>query len=143
MEFRSPPTPFWLLIALALAAAGCGGSPLSPSEVAEFNALTSVTESFSGTAGVGLTVTHTFVGAKAGAVTLTLTEVGPDAAALVGLGLGVWDGTNCTVQISTTAGKLNEVYQATTAGSGNFCVAVGDPGTFTADVTYTVKITHP
>lgn len=143
MPFRSAHTPAWVALAAMLAVAGCGGSPLSPSEVAEFNALTSVTENFSGSVAAGTTVTHAFAVTKSGSVTLTLTALTPDDTLLVGLGLGVWDGASCTIQVSTNAGKLNEVYQATTAGAGNFCVAVGDPGTFTGDVGYTVKITHP
>lgn len=143
MPFRLVRTPAWVAIVAMLATAGCGGSPLSPTEVEEFNALTTVTENFSGSVAVGTTVSHAFAVTKAGSVTLTLTDITPDSGVLVGLGLGGWDGTNCSIQISTSEGKLNEVYQASTSGAGNFCVAIGDPGTFAGDIGYTVKITHP
>ena len=114
MEICSPRAPFWLLLAVALAASACGGSPLSPSDLALLN----ITDTFSGTVAVGGTAVHPFVGTKGGNVTLTLTAVGPDAATLLGLGLGTWDGAACAIQISTNVGKLGEVYQASISAGG-------------------------
>lgn len=138
--------PRWLLclpLVTTLAAAGCGGNPLSPTQLAELAALTTITDTFSGTVAVGATVVHPFASKAGGAVTLTLTAVGPDSAALLGLGLGAWNGATCTVQISTTTAKAGEVYQTSVSGAGNYCVAVADAGTSPADTTYTVQVAHP
>ena len=141
MERRSSRRRHWLPLAavLALTTAACGGSPLSPDELASL--LT--TESFSGPLAVGASAVHPFVGKGAGAVTLTMTALAPDNTLLLGLGLGNWDGTTCSVQISTTQGKVGTDYAATISSAGNFCVFVTDVGTLTADVTYTVQVRHP
>ncbi|HUU33116.1 MAG TPA: hypothetical protein VMW48_03575 [Vicinamibacterales bacterium] len=143
MEIRSPRRPVWLPLVVALTASGCAGNPLSPSQLEELAALTTITETFSGMVAAGAMVVHPFVGTAGGNVSLTLTAVGPDAAALLGLGVGTWDGADCTVQISTTQAAVGEVYQASLPSPGNYCVAVSDVGTSPPDTTYTVRVAHP
>lgn len=143
MDIRSLRPARWLPLVVALAATGCAGNPLSPSQLEELAALTTITETFSGTVASGATVVHTFAGKAGGTVSLTLTAVGPDAAALLGLGLGAWDGVACTVQISTTTARVGEAYQASVSSAGNYCVAISDVGASPPDTTYTVQVAHP
>lgn len=143
MTIRAPRRLAWLPLSFALAAAACGGNPLSPSQLEELAALTTITDTFSGTVAAGATSVHPFTSKAGGTVSLTLTAVGPDAAAVLGLGLGAWNGAACTVQISTTTAKAGEVYQASVAAAGNYCVAVSDVGTSPADTTYSVQVAHP
>lgn len=143
MELRPPRLPSWLLAVVLLASAGCAGSPLSPSQLEELAALTTITDTFSGAVAAGATVVHSFSGKAGGNVSLTLTAVAPDSAAVLGLGFGTWNGSACAVQVSTTLARLNEVYQASVAAAGNYCVAVSDVGTSPPGTTYTVQVAHP
>ncbi|MEP7117135.1 MAG: hypothetical protein ABI880_06115 [Acidobacteriota bacterium] len=112
---------------------------MSPDELASL--LT--TDTFTGTLAIGATATHPFVVKRAGAVTLTLTALAPDNTAAVGLGLGSWDGTSCTVQISTDQAIVGTAYAASLSGAGNFCVVLIDLATLTEDASYTVQVQHP
>ncbi len=143
MSLHTPHLPAWLLAVVLLGSAGCGGSPLSPSQLEELAALTTITDTFSGAVATGASVVHPFVGKAGGNVTLTLTAVAPDSAALLGLGFGTWNGSACAVQVSTTLARLDEVYQTSLPAAGNYCVAISDVGTSPPGTTYTVRVAHP
>jgi hypothetical protein len=63
----------------------------------------------------------------------------------LGVAIGTWNGTACTIVAKNDASKAGSTALTGTAGVGNFCVQVYDSGNVTADmtVTYTVQIAHP
>src|SRR5512139_986822 len=79
---------------LALAASSCGeSSPAGPSPTLK-------TESFTGTLGTGGSVIHPFVVGAAGTITVGLASLtGADS---IGMGIGGWDGSTCTLSASAT-----------------------------------------
>ena len=106
-----------LLLAVATAA-GCGnddnpsGTPTTPNVPAP-----RTTETFSGTITANNAHTYPFT-SGAGTLTLTLTSVAPDSAIALGVSIGTWSGSACTVG---TGSKRDRPFER----CGSECVAVG------------------
>ena len=81
-------------------------------------------------------------------MTVTITSLAPNTAQIVGLSLGVWNGTACSTS-PATGGSATDV--ATTGSTitlnataaGNLCARLYDVGFVTTPVLYTMQITHP
>jgi hypothetical protein len=62
----------------------------------------------------------------------------------MGLGIGSFDGTTCTLfsngSVVTPAGAIAQL--TGTANAGNYCVQVADVGNQAAPVNYAVTVTH-
>lgn len=121
---------------------GCGGSsdnnPTAPSTLAP----ASVTQEFSGELPVQTSRVHPFPVSARSTISVTLVAVGPLSTLSVGLGVGTWDGTNCTL----IAGDNNARQAAVLSGTvepGNYCAAVYDNGNLTDTITYTVRVQRP
>ena len=75
---------------------------------------------------------------------MLLNSVSPLATMAIGVSIGGWDGTNCTVVAinqnarAGTAPVMNGI-----ANPGNFCVQVFDSGNMTTAVDYAIQVTHP
>lgn len=130
-----------VLVAAALAAAGCGDDPVTtpvgPTP-------TSVTETFEGTITVNGALTQPFVVQTAGAVVATFTALDP-ADATLGLSIGTWNGIACSVGAPTLANDKATVGVALTAAAtatGNYCVRVYDAGSLTQATSYQLTVTH-
>jgi hypothetical protein len=75
-------------------------------------------------------------------ITLKLTQIIPDSDAILGLGLGLENGGNCSllheIQASTNRNSLfDEVRE------GNYCVIVRDVGFLSRGQNFTVRVQHP
>ena len=83
-----------VLVAAALAAAGCGDDPVT---TPDRPTPTSVTETFEGTLTINGAFTQPFVVQTAGTVTATLTVLDPTDA-VVGMSMGTWNGITCALE---------------------------------------------
>lgn len=104
---------------------------------------TTTTEHFGGTLTVNGAVTHTFTATQRGTVTATLMDIQPDAAALIGVALGTWNGTSCSILLANDQTVKGAGVLGTVSGVGNLCLRVYDVGKLTAPATYSVDVTHP
>jgi len=145
---RPVPTVFrgFVPALLILALAGCGNRivPLGPSGNPNTVALT--VESFLGVLPVEGARFYSFTVSQDGPVSLTLlslTENGEASAAAVNIGIGVPQGTGCTLIDSRTAGvdvkpQFQNFYQAAV-----YCARVADVGNLTSEATFALNIAYP
>jgi hypothetical protein len=78
-----------------------------------------------------------------GTVTATLTAVGPDSTTVIGLSLGVWNGSSCQIWKVKDDAPQGFSLDGLVTAVAILCVRVYDPGTLTAPVTFSVDVTHP
>lgn len=130
-----------LLLALALASAGCKGkdNPTTPTETPP------KTDTFSGTVQVASRGSHNFTVENSGQVSVTLTAASPPATIVMGIGVGTPGDNACSVlqgaSVNTAAGSNAQLTGIVSPGT--LCVTVFDVGNQTAPVTYTVTVVHP
>src|SRR5436190_24250351 len=137
-----------LMLVAALATSACSDKTRSQLAAASQTTSNPSTATFTGTLSKNGAFTHIFTITTLGAVTVTIVPLSPDNAQLVGLGLGVWNGTGCSTS-PATGGSASDV--ATTGssitlnatGAGNLCARLYDVGFVTTPVLYTMQITHP
>lgn len=106
------------------------------------------TDTFTGTLSQNGSFTHSFTTASLGAVTVTIVGLAPNSSQIVGLSLGVWNGSACSTS-PQTGGSSSDT--ATTGSSitlnasaaGSLCVRLYDVGFITAPVLYSLQVTHP
>jgi hypothetical protein len=103
------------------------------------------TEAFSGTVDVGGSDSHTFsVVLSGGQLNVILTAAGPPTTIYMGLGIGTPAGGSCSLlsssQVLTQAGTTAQL--SGTANAGTYCVAVFDAGNQTAQIAYSLTVTH-
>lgn len=123
-------------IALVLSTAACGGSsPAAP-------ALPAITDSLQGTLSPTNANSHQLNAAGAGPLTVTLTALSP-AVSAVGMGIGVVSSGNCTLQFTNSPFSVGNVWNASLAGAGTFCIVIYDIGFLTQDTSYTISVVHP
>lgn len=125
------------MVALALAAAACDTIPTAPTEVPG-----TTTETFTGTLEPGGRVNHPFTVTAAGGVTVQLTNLNPLDTPLIGLAVGQWDGSACSIVVKNDRAGFGTLIQGN-AGPGGFCVSVYDVGNLLGAVSYTVVVIHP
>ena len=90
-------------------------------------------------------MSHAFtVALSNGQINVILTAAGPPATIFMGLGVGTQSGATCTpianASLATQAGSIAQI--SGTAQAGGYCVTVFDVGNQSADVTYSVTVTH-
>ena len=132
-----------VLVAAALAAAGCGDDPITrpdtPNPVA-------VTETFDGTVTINGAITQPFVVQTAGTVVATLTALDPsDEETFIGLSIGTWNGVACSVGSPTLANdkaKVGVPLTASATATGNYCARVYDVGKLTQATAFQLTVTH-
>ena len=108
----------------------------------------SFTDTFTGTLSKNGAFTHSFTTASLGAVTAAIVNLQPTSTQIVGLSLGVWNGSACSTS-PATGGSSSDV--ATTGSSitlnataaGSLCVRLYDVGFIGDPVLYTLQVTHP
>ena len=135
-------------VGMALAAAGCssGGTSLPASATPVPAATpTATTETFTGTVNVLGNDVHPFTVTTSNLnLAVTLTAAGPPSTITMGLGVGTYSGSTCSLLASgattTQAGTTAQLSGTITAGA--YCVAVFDVGNQSAPVTYTAVVTH-
>ena len=135
------------VVLLALILTGCtlgggGGSSSSTNPVAPTASAT--TETFNGTIDVGGSDSHNFTVAQSGGqVNVTLTAAGPPTTIFMGVGVGTPSGNTCSLIAQAPPSQASTIAQLSgTAQAGTYCVVVFDIGNQTAQVSYTVTVSH-
>jgi len=110
-----------------------------------------VTDTFSGTVDVGGFDFHSFTVGSTGTLSVTLTAAGPPPTIFMGLGVGTPVAATASAPAScpllanaslpTPAGTTAQL--SGTIGPGTYCVSVYDVGNQTAQIAYTVTVSHP
>ena len=145
-RFRNPKV---LLLGLAiLAMTACSDNTLSQLAAASATTSNPSTDTFTGTLSQNGAFTHIFTVTTLGSVTVTITSLAPNTTQVVGLSLGVWNGTSCSTS-PATGGSATDVASTgssitlNTTAAGNLCARLYDVGFVTTPVLYTMQITHP
>jgi hypothetical protein len=129
-----------LLSVTILAMSACSNSALT-------TATTTVpcpcTDGFSGTLSVNGAFTHTFTTTTLGAVTASIIALVPNSSQILGFGLGVWNGTSCTVASSTDTATTGSSITLNASAAGTLCVRLYDVGFITTPVLYQLQVVHP
>ncbi|MGH9146351.1 MAG: hypothetical protein ACRD1Q_06555 [Vicinamibacterales bacterium] len=66
----------------------------------------------------------------------------PTPAVQVGMGIGTWSGSECSLIAQRTDASVSTVMSGT-AMAGEFCVSIFDSGSVTDSVDYAVQVDHP
>lgn len=142
-----------LLAAVLAGAAGCdsnndtttGGTTTTPTTTFQ------TTETFTGTLTTNGAASYSFTVTAAGTVYVTLTALSDSAnpsatPPTVGLSLGTWNGTSCSVQtgIFTDTAAVNASIAGTVTGAGQLCARVYDAASrLTSPLSFTITVVHP
>ena len=137
---RLPVLGVGLLAAVALVTGACNNNPILPT-----NPITGtpVTDSFSGTLSKNGAFTHAFSIASLGSITAAIVGLAPNSAQIVGLQLGVWNGTSCTASSSTDVATTGSSITLTASSAGVVCVRLYDVGFIDDPVLYQLQVVHP
>jgi hypothetical protein len=129
-------------VLLAVATAGCDNQ--LDSLVAPTVSVT-VTESFLGTLTPNGATSHPFTVTSTGGgdVTATLKGVTPDTGAVVGFGMGTWNGTGCQVVITNDRATQSVSILGRATSTGSLCVRLFDVGQLAAPQDYEIEVVHP
>ncbi|PHY12208.1 MAG: hypothetical protein CK533_00525 [Acidobacterium sp.] len=125
---------------LLLASAGCDSAidsfPTTPDPV-------TVTETFTGSVNINGAATHTFFTTATGAVTATLTSLGENPPSAIGISLGTYAGSTCSLVLTNDKAVVTSVVTGvvTTLG-GSLCVRIYDVGSLTGPADYEIKVEH-
>ncbi len=138
---RRSVVPMLLAATILTTSAACGSTSSSSTPITPGNP---VTETFAGSINVNGAATYPFTIATPGNVTANLAAVGPDATTLIGISIGTWSGTTCSVGSGLFQDKAPQgaTIVATVSAPGTLCLRVYDSGTLTDVTTYSVNITH-
>jgi len=134
------------LLCLLLAAAACNTTASTTSTTSVTAPTPAVTtETFSGAVDVGGSAYNPFtIALSGGQVNVILTAAGPPSTIYMGLGVGTYDGTACTLltggSVVTPAGTAAQLAGILNAGA--YCVMVYDAGNQTASIIYSVTVNH-
>lgn len=124
------------LVALMLWTAACGSSnPTAPSAPP-------VTDTLTGTLTATTANAHQLSASTGGTLTITLTTLTP-AVSAVGMGIGVVSNGQCSLQFTNSPFAAGNVWNASLASGGTFCVVIYDIGLLTQDETYSITVVHP
>ena len=124
------------LVALILWTAACGSSSSTAPSAPP------VTDTLTGTLGATNANAHQLSASTGGTLTITLTTLTP-AVAAVGMGIGVVSNGQCSLQFTNSPFVVGNVWNASLAGGGTFCVVIYDIGYLTQDETYSITVVHP
>ena len=141
-----------LLVALALACAGCADKTTSPSSTSTTTTTTTTvasptaTELFAGRIPVGGSTFYSFNVVENGTVNVTLADVGGanvPSTIWLGLGLGTPSGEDCATSSTVNTAATGAVQLTGTYAPGVYCVRVWDIGNLVAVAAFNVTIAHP
>ena len=128
-----------LLVTVLLTASGCTSTPT----IVTNPTVCPCTDTFSGTLSTNGAFTHTFTITQLGSVSAAIVSLAPVSTQLVGFGLGVWNGTSCTVASSSDIATTGSSITLNASSSGILCVRLYDVGYVTTPVLYTLQVVHP
>lgn len=135
----------FLVVTLVMSSACSGGGSTTTSPTTTTPAAAVTTDVFTGTVPVGGSDVHNFtVALSNGQINVILTAAGPPSTIFMGLGVGTPSNGACSLfsgaAVTTQAGTLAQI--SGTAQAGSYCVGVYDVGNQTADITYSVTVSH-
>jgi hypothetical protein len=124
---------------LLLATAGCDDAidiPLTPDPI-------TVTETFSGSVTINGAATHTFFTSATGTVTATLTSLGENPPSNIGLSLGTYAGSTCSLVLTNDKAVVTSIVSGVvTSLGGSLCVRIYDVGSLTEPAPYEIRVEH-
>jgi hypothetical protein len=128
---------------LGVSATGCGSSSSDSTPTGPTATVT--TENFSGSVDPGGKAFNQFsITLSGGQVNVTLTSAGPPSTIYMGLGVGSYADSNCTLlsngSVVTQAGSTAQL--SGTLNAGTYCVMVYDAGNQVSTVSYAVTVNH-
>ena len=128
-----------LIAVLAGSAFACETTPVNPTPTPTAQDLF-----FSSQLMAGGTTSRTFTTPKQGDVKVFFSSLLPDTSAQIGVGLGAFDGTTCTLS-STVMVKSGSAEAVITSAlpAGTYCVRVWDPGVLTKTNDFSMTINIP
>jgi hypothetical protein len=138
-----------LVLSGALLLAACGGSgtgtsgiPTAPTTpTTPTTPAATVTQTFTGDLNTNGASSFPF-STQAGTVTAILTTLS-DPTVTVGLALGSWTGTACSIAVANDAALSGATVVGTATAATNVCVRIYDVGFVTTTLAYTITVTHP
>lgn len=128
-----------MFVALVGVLAACSDDPTTPTNPTP---PPTVTETFSGRVNRNGAVTHNFTTEASGTVTVTLTTLGPDSALIVGMSLGTWNGSTCTLIITKDDATQGTIVTGGVSSLGSLCVRIYDVGNIVDPITYEITVVH-
>src|SRR5258708_38329165 len=93
--------PVSLAALTALASTACSDNTLSQLAASSTTTPQTFTDTFTGTLSQNGAFTHIFTIQTLGSVTVTIINLSPTTSQIVGLSLGVWNGTGCSTSPQT------------------------------------------
>ena len=139
--------PAYMVLALALLTAACGGSATATSPTA-LTTTSSATERFDAILEPGASAFFSFTVSASGAVSINLASLSPLdrpglLSVLVRIGYGTPAGEGCDVQksIQTVPGLTSQFTDTLTAGT--YCASLTDVGNLKQAANFSMRITHP
>lgn len=140
--FRSMCYRLVLLVTVVGAASACDNNdPTTPTQPT--TPPVTQTETFSGRLNQNGAITFPFVVASAGGVTATMTAIAPDSTKVIGMAIGTWNGTACTLLITNDQATQGSIISGNASAAGNLCIRVYDVGYVTDPITFSVQVVHP
>jgi hypothetical protein len=133
-----------LACALALTAAACSGSNATTTTTTP--TVTTYANEFTGTLTQNGGQSYPFAVLSAGSVSASLIALSPDTTTLVGLGLGVWDGTACQAVPGVWSDKATQgtVVSGSVTSPGSLCVRIYDStGALPQPQNFDLQVQHP
>jgi ABC-type Fe3+-hydroxamate transport system substrate-binding protein len=131
-----------LLLAVAILAMGaCSNNALTTATPT--TSPCPCTDGFAGTLSANGAFTHTFTITTLGSVSAAIVSLAPNSSQIVGFGLGVWNGTSCTVASSTDIATTGSSITLNASSAGTLCVRLYDVGFITTPVLYQLQVVHP
>lgn len=131
---------FLPVLVAVVALTACGDeleTPTAPTEP------TITTETFSGTVTPRGAQSHAFSTQASGAVTATLKLLAPDPAVSMGMALGTWNGSSCSLVIAKTDAVQGTSITGAVSALGSLCVYIHDVGNLRAAAQYEIEVSHP
>lgn len=105
---------------------------------------TTITEDMTATLTPNGALVFPFNTTAAGSLTVTLETIAPDASLVIGLSIGVWDGTTCSVGIDNPNAAESTSVPGNVSGAGALCARVYDShSALTASEAVEITIVHP
>jgi hypothetical protein len=130
-----------LLLGALLSTAACGDD--APPTTPDPTPPPTITETFSGSIGRNGAATHTFLAQASGVVTVTLTTLAPEGTEAIGMSLGTWNVTSCSIEIANTNAAQEAVVVGLASSAGNLCIFVQDVGKIAESASYEITVEHP
>jgi hypothetical protein len=132
--------PLAALFAAVLFTAACSNSTTAPTTTT--TTTTTVTDTFAGTLNRNGASSFAFSVQAAGLVYATLTSVA-DSTITVGVSLGTWTGTSCTVVLSNDQALQGTTITGSVTAAGTLCARVYDVGKVANPLDYQITVVHP